>query len=78
MIYSYLFYVVLQIQCPFTKVINESNEEWNMTDKKALDRARSVCATDERYTDTPCLVKFFKREPMTYAALCGKALDRKG
>lgn len=70
------FFLVLQIQCPNTQKINESNEPWNQTDRDAFNRATRVCATDNRYTDTPCLKLFIKREPMAYAALCSEPLKR--
>lgn len=69
--------LVLFFTCKNPELINESKEDWNQReDKWAIQRAIKVCATDEHYSDTPCLKKFIKREPLTYAAICGAAYKR--
>lgn len=67
---------VLFLTCQKTILTNESNEEWNISDRKVIERAVKVCRTEEYYSDTPCLRKFYKRAPLTYGAVCGVAHKR--
>lgn len=57
--------------CAATILINLSSEVFNSRELKIVNRAKHVCKTDSRYTDTPCLSKFIKKEPHNYVALCG-------
>ncbi len=43
-------------------------------DFKSLKRSEKTCRTDMRYSDTPCLIKFIKREDGVYWAICGTKL----
>lgn len=40
-------------------------------DFKSMKRSAEVCRTDNRYTNTPCLTKYIKREDGVYWAICG-------
>jgi hypothetical protein len=68
--------LILFLTCPKPNLINQSNEDWTRTDENSIKRAIKVCATDEHYSSTPCLKTFYKREPLTYAAICGAAHKR--
>jgi hypothetical protein len=67
---------VLFLTCQKPQLINESEESWTKQDEWSIQRAIKVCATDERYSDTPCLKTFYKRAPQTYGAICGVAHKR--
>jgi len=68
---------ILFITCPNTIMINENREPWDNDDKKVFDRAFKVCASDPRYSDTPCLKTFIKRaEARAYAAVCAPETSR--
>lgn len=62
---------MLSLICAATIIINTSGDPWNEHDEKVMKRATYVCATNERYEDTPCLVKFYKKETRAYWAICG-------
>lgn len=67
--------------CLITSVINNSpfNFGEDPRDVKSFNRAITVCSTDNRYKEYPCLSKFLKRENGVYWALCGKPqLKEKG
>lgn len=68
--------LVLFLTCQKPQLINESTEAWTKQDEWSIKRAVKVCATDERYSDTPCLKVFYKRAPQTYGAICGAAHER--
>lgn len=53
--------------CPKTEIVAKN---WNQTDGNTLIRAQSRCV--ELYPASPCLVKFIKRGPENYWAICGK------
>ena len=57
--------------CLNTFFLNWSSEPWNDYDKKRYERSIYVCATDERYEETPCLKSFIKVEPRVYRSICG-------
>jgi len=67
---------ILFLTCQKPQLFNESDEPWNIHDQNVIKRAIKVCATDEHYSDTPCLSKFYKRAPQTYGAICGVAHKR--
>ena len=46
---------VLFLTCQKPQLINESEESWTKQDEMSVKRAIKVCATDEKYSDTPCL-----------------------
>lgn len=71
-----LITLVVFITCQKPLLINESKEDWNKSDEWSIKRAVKVCATDDRYIDTPCLKVFYKRAPQTYAAICSSASKR--
>lgn len=58
------------LSCPQILVVNQSTERWNSFDQMSLRKTEVRCR--EKYPDAPCLVKFTKRAPMTYWAICGK------
>lgn len=62
--------------CRETKIENLTQFPWNDNDQAALDRAKFVCSHDDRYTDTPCLVKFTKKEERGFLAICGVSNER--
>lgn len=62
--------LAVALNCSPPNIHNESKEEWNKEDQATLERAIYKCAHDERYSDTPCLKDFYKREPGTYGAIC--------
>lgn len=62
---------MITVMCLATVLLNSSNFEFNEHDKKMVKRAKYVCANDERYTGTPCLVKFTKTQERSYQAICG-------
>lgn len=58
--------------CLAVIMINLSGIPWNAHDFKIKSSAQYRCSTDERYKDTPCLVKFIKKEERHYNAFCGR------
>jgi len=63
--------------CAVTIMINMTQLPWNDFDMKSKMRAEYVCKTDARYTDTPCLKKFYKTGFRDYSALCGFKTKKK-
>lgn len=60
------------ITCAAITIVNTSGLEWNDHDDKILEHSKKVCATNPKYSDTPCLKKFIKKEKRHYNAICGK------
>jgi hypothetical protein len=60
--------------CVATILMNISGEQFGIDkrDIKSLMRATNVCSIDKRYSDTPCLKYFSKRESGVYWAICGE------
>ncbi len=56
--------------CPPIKIINETLT-WNENDGRVLRSTIRRCPV--KYPDSPCLKKFWKKEEMTYWALCGRS-----
>ena len=65
--------MVLALGCPTTMVTNESTEAWNKQDQSNMNHAIKRCA--EKFENSPCLIKFTKRAPQTYWAICGAKRD---
>lgn len=57
-------------QCPETKTLNLTSEEWNAADTEALETAQRRCP--EVFPEAPCLKLFIKKEVLVYRAICGK------
>lgn len=57
------------LACLATIMINQSSEAWNKHDRKILESASKRCVV--KFPDSPCLVRFVKRAPRTYWAICG-------
>ena len=58
--------------CLTTMLVNITNINFTDQDLKALKRAEYVCSHDARYSDTPCLKKFLKKDTRVYWAICGE------
>lgn len=62
----------MNLLCAVTIILNLTTFEWNDFDSKTLRRAKHVCATNERYADTPCLKEFRKVGERDYQAICSE------
>jgi len=58
--------------CLTTLLLNITSIEFTKQDYNALKRAKYVCANDSRYSDTPYLKRFLKKETRVYWAICGE------
>ncbi len=61
---------IYNIGCPPVKIINESST-WSEIDGRMLRSAIRRCPV--KYPDSPCLKRFWKKEELTYWALCGRS-----
>ena len=73
MLITYLLFIT----CQKPIIINESGLEWNLEDKRTVDRAIATCLTKKDYINNPCLKTFYKRGFGEYAAICGGEEGRK-
>jgi hypothetical protein len=60
---------ILATACPETKMINKSKLPWVEWDYKEMHYAQKRCR--EIYSDSPCLIRFFKLGFQDYYASCG-------
>lgn len=63
---------MLKLVCAATLIVNLTKYPINDRDKSVIKRAKYVCSSDSRYTDTPCLKRFIKKGKLSYMAICGK------
>ena len=64
--------LALAAACAATLLINESKEPWTPGDMATQTQARLRC--ERLYGDeAPCLIKFIKKEPGVFWAICGEA-----
>lgn len=59
-----------ELICAATLIFN-TKSSWSQEDDKNLLQAQKRC--EQIYPDAPCLVRFYKREPQVYWAVCGEA-----
>lgn len=58
------------VACVATIMVNLSKEPWNKEDQNSLLNAMFSCS--KYYEDSPCVIKFIKKEPSVYNVICGK------
>jgi len=61
--------ITLALTCPNTIVKNETST-WNEIDDASLQSAYNRCVN--YYPDSPCLIKFTKKDTNIYWAVCGE------
>ena len=65
-----MFYLMLLMSCPPTKMLNVSKYEWNAYDMKILNVAEKRCG--ELYKEARCVALFRKYGKQDYTVLCGE------
>lgn len=58
--------------CVAIILINLSSLPWDEKDFRIIERAKYVCANDERYRETPCVKRFTKHPAQHYEVICGE------
>jgi hypothetical protein len=59
------------LMCPAPLIVDQTNGIWTDKDKENQKAATEHCV--DFYPKSPCLVKFIKRAPLTYWAICGRS-----
>lgn len=67
MISTTLLFIMLN--CPATDITNLT-DTWTDKDEQTLISAGDRCY--KIYPDSPCLIRFWKMEELTYRAICGE------
>jgi hypothetical protein len=60
------FLIVLNLNCGYPTMVNNTLYDWNDIDIKAMNQARKTCVIEY----DSCLKKFIKRDVQTYWAIC--------
>lgn len=69
LVVAFLLGSVVNSSCPRIEIVNETRT-WVETDSRSLKSAIERCPI--KYPEAPCLKKFWKKEELTYWALCGE------
>lgn len=60
--------LLFNLFCNPTEILNYT-DKWIYIDQESLDYGKKRCV--QIYPDSPCLIKFIKKEENTYSAICG-------
>ena len=61
--------IYLMLTCPVPKMVNLTKYPWNKNDLECLDTCVKHCP--ENYSDSPCLIRFVKKDERDYYCECG-------